>query len=569
MKVTTGYWLQGLAIALSLSAPLSAAEVKSSTQTTVIKNLNGYTVNQGKLVTFNAIQFTDNKIDKLFTDPLSDPLAKNIRVIDAGGKTMLPGLIDAHGHVLAWGLNLMRTNLRGSHSEDEAVLRTVKFRKLNPELSWIQGRGWNQVLWPKQTFPTTATLDKYFPNTPVWLIRIDGHAGWANTAAMKLAGINRDTPSPKGGEIIRTKAGEPSGVFIDNAMSLISKSIPELSVVEQEAVLKMAMTDLVKLGLTSVHDAGVSSDTITAYKNLANSNAMPIRVYGMIAAGDPQFPAIIAKGPYHHDSGMLDFSSVKISSDGALGSRGAALIEDYSDLHGHKGLLLHSDQQLKNYILTAMGAGFQVNTHAIGDQANKLALDLYEVLIKQTETKALRHRIEHAQILRLEDIPRFAELGVIASMQATHATSDKNMAEDRVGPDRIKGAYAWHKLLKANAIIAAGSDFPIESANPFFGLHASVTRQDHNNLPINGWYPDEKMTMTQALNSFTSAAAYSAHQENHLGQLSPGMNADFILIDQDVIKGDPQAIWQTQVLETWINGTKIFDITSKLSSNNH
>ncbi len=567
MKITTRHWLLKSAILLSLSASLSAAETGETKQTTVIKNLKGYTVNQGELVTFNAIQFTNNKIDKLFTTQVSEQLTKEIRVIDAGGKTMLPGLIDAHGHVLGWGLNLMRTNLRGSRSEDEAVTRTIEFRTHNPELSWIQGRGWNQVLWPTQTFPTAATLDKHFPNTPVWLRRVDGHAGWANTAAMKLANIDRDTQAPEGGEIVRTKTGEPSGVFIDNAMSLISRAIPALSVAEQETVLKTAMTDLARLGLTSVHDAGVGSDTVTAYKNLADKNEMPVRVYAMVAVGDPHFSAIMAKGPYHHASGMLDLSSVKISSDGALGSRGAALIEDYSDLHGHKGLLLHSDKQLKKYMLTAMQAGFQVNTHAIGDHANKLVLDAYEDLIQETNTKALRHRVEHAQVLRLDDIPRFAELGVIASMQATHATSDKNMAEDRIGPNRIKGAYAWHKLLQANAVIAAGSDFPVESANPFFGLHASVTRQAHNNQPANGWYPDEKMTVTQALNSFTVAAAYSAHQEHSIGQLAPGMKADFILIDQDLVKGNPQMIWQTQVLETWINGIKVFDIASQPTKN--
>ncbi|WP_076409994.1 amidohydrolase [Shewanella sp. UCD-KL12] len=562
MKITTGHRSQVLAILLCLSVPLSAAETQTPGQTTLLKNLNGYTVNKGELISFNAIQFTDSKIDKLFISQTPKRINDKINVIDAGGKTMLPGLIDAHGHILGWGLNLMRTNLRGSQSEEEAVQRTITFRTLNPELNWVQGRGWNQVLWPEKSFPTAASLDKHFPNTPVWLRRVDGHAGWANTAAMKLAGIDSNTQSPEGGEIIRTQTGEPSGVFIDNAMSLISTAIPDLSVAEQETVLKAAMTDLARLGLTSVHDAGVGSETITAYKNLANKDEMPIRVYGMVAAGDPKFSALMAKGPYHHNSGMLDFSSVKISSDGALGSRGAALIEDYSDLHGHKGLLLHSNKQLKSYMTTAMKAGFQVNTHAIGDHANKLVLDSYEALIEQTGTKPLRHRVEHAQILRLEDIPRFAELGIIASMQATHATSDKNMAEDRVGSERIKGAYAWHKLLEANAIIAAGSDFPVEPANPFFGLHASVTRQDHNNLPANGWYPNEKMSMNQALNSFTAAAAYSAHQENHIGQLAPGMAADFIIIDQDIVQGDPRSIWQTQVLETWVNGTKVFNIDS-------
>ena len=246
MKLTKYHWLLNTTILLSLSAPLSAADIGDVRHTTIIKNLNGYTLSQGELVTFSAIQFSDKKIDKLFTTKVPDQLAKEIRVIDAAGKTMLPGLIDAHGHVLGWGLNLMRTNLRGSQSEDEAITRTIEFRKLNPELSWIQGRGWNQVLWPSKAFPTAAALDKHFPNTPVWLRRVDGHAGWANTAAMKLAGINNDTQAPEGGEIIRTNTGERSGVFIDNATSLISKSIPDLSVTVQETVLKTAMTDLAR-----------------------------------------------------------------------------------------------------------------------------------------------------------------------------------------------------------------------------------------------------------------------------------------------------------------------------------
>jgi predicted amidohydrolase YtcJ len=544
-------WIYPALLALSCSA---------HAQTTLIKNVNGYTIDKGQLVTFHSIELSDDTVTRFYSEQQQPTIISSMHTIDADGKTMLPGLIDAHGHVLGWGLNLMRTNLRGCLSETEAVKRTLAFRQLNPQLTWVQGRGWNQVLWPSKTFPTAAALDKHFPNTPVWLRRVDGHAGWANSAAMKLAGITKGSKAPAGGEIIRTQNGEPSGVFIDNAMALVSQAIPELSIAEQETVLKAAMHDLARLGLTSVHDAGVGSDTMNAYKNLADKDDMPIRVYGMVAAGDKQFSSMISKGPYHHKSQKLDFSSVKISADGALGSRGAALIEDYSDLHEHKGLLLHSEKQLKSYILAAMQAGFQVNTHAIGDHANKLVLDDYEALIKQTNSKKLRHRVEHAQILRLEDIPRFAQLGVVASMQATHATSDKNMAEDRVGPHRIKGAYAWQKLLKANAVIAAGSDFPVESANPFYGLHASVTRQDHDNKPLKGWYPDQSMTMVQALTSFTSAAAYSAHQENMIGRLTPGMKADFILIDRDIINDDASLIWQTQVLQTWVDGKVVFNI---------
>ncbi len=544
-----------LAVGLLLSGSALA-------QTTLIHNLKGYTLEQGKLTQFSAIAFSGDKIEKIYQQPPSERQTQstNVKVIDAKGQTMLPGLIDAHGHVLGWGLNLIRVDLKGSESEQMAVERVQAFRKQNRDLNWVLGRGWNQVLWPEKSFPTAKTLDKAFPDTPVWLRRVDGHAGWANSAAMKLAGINGDTQAPSGGEIVRDDKGQPSGVFIDNAMALIEQQIPALTQAEQARVLRAAMTDLARLGLTSVHDAGVGHDTLAAYRQLADDKQMPIRIYAMVAADDSQFDQTLAKGLYRHPGSMLDISSVKISADGALGSRGAALLQDYSDLHGHKGLLLYKEDELKALMLKSMQAGFQVNTHAIGDRANKLVLDDYQSLIAKTHTKALRHRVEHAQILQLSDIPRFAELGVIASMQATHATSDMNMAEDRVGPQRIKGAYAWRKLLDSGAVIAAGSDFPIESANPFFGLHASVTRQDHANKPEQGWYPGEKMSLTEALNSFTHDAAYAAHQETQIGELLPGMKADFILLEDDPFTMDPQQLWQTQVNQTWVNGHKVFDI---------
>ena len=540
------------ALALFLITPSTQAA------TTLIKNVNGYTVNNGELVKFNAIQFTGNKIDKICVYSPCKAQGK-IQVIDGKGKTVLPGLIDAHGHVLGYGLNLSRINLRGITSEQAAVDKAITFRKENPKLAWIQGRGWNQVLWQSNTFPTRASLDKAFPNTPVWLRRVDGHAAWGNSAALNIAGITKATVSPAGGEIIRDENGEPTGVFIDNAQELVTEHIPELSASEKKAMLKKSMQALAKLGLTGVHDAGVSSDTLNVFKALADNHELPIRIYAMIAAGDDEFDKLMRQGPYHHPSGKLDIASIKILSDGALGSRGAALIEDYSDKHGHKGLLLYRDAELKNIIKQAMSSGFQVNTHAIGDKANNMVLDYYQNLIKETQTSQLRHRIEHAQVLQLTDIPRFKQLSVIASMQATHATSDKNMAEDRLGSERIKGAYAWRKLLNSGATIAAGSDFPIESANPFFGIYSSVSRQDHQNQPPNGWYPQEKMTMTEALASFTTSNAFASHKEAQLGQLKPGMKADFIVIDRDIFNVPQADIWQTNVLQTWVDGKKVFE----------
>jgi predicted amidohydrolase YtcJ len=547
----------GLSYAGLLVATLALSAFQATAQTSLISNVKGYTLQDNRLRTFSAISFTDGTINALYSPDDTLPSGANLIQIDGQGLTLLPGLIDAHGHVLGYGLSLLQVKLRGSKSEREAVDKVITFRKNNSQLNWIQGQGWNQVLWPSKAFPSMHLLDKAFPNTPVWLARIDGHAGWANSAAMKLANVDANTQAPVGGEIVRDSKGEPTGIFIDNAMLLITRHIPPLTVEEQKKVLLTSLNELAKKGLTSVHDAGIGASTIEAYKALDQAKRLPIRVYAMIDATDPEFDFLMKAGPSLSDLGhsdMLAINSVKISADGALGSRGAALISDYSDLPGHKGLLLYPKAKLHSTMKQAMEAGFQVNTHAIGDEANKQVLDEYQTLIKQTHTQGLRHRIEHAQVLRLSDIPRFAKLGIIASMQATHATSDKNMAQDRLGEKRIEGAYAWQKLLQTGAIIAAGSDFPIESPNPFYGLHASVTRQDHYNRPKAGWFKEDRMTLTQALTSFTYSAAYAAHQENMIGTLKSGMKADFILINQDIFSIKPELIWQTKVKQTWVNG---------------
>ncbi len=524
----------------------------------LFKNINGYTLNsKGKMIQFSAVQFTNDKIDKLFTKTEALPSNTNLKIIDGEGKTLLPGLIDAHGHVLAYGLSLMQVNLNESKSEQEAVNRAITFHKNNKDTQWLLGRGWNQVIWKNKQYPNAVSLDEYFKDKPIWFKRIDGHAGWANSKAMSLAGITRESISPDGGEIVKDEQGNPTGVFIDNAMSLITSNIPELSEKEIKQALVKSMQELAKVGLTSVHDAGISSHVIAAYKSLIKENNMPIRINAMINIGDSNIDQLLQQGHFYSNDNKFIINSVKISADGALGSRGAALINDYSDQIGHKGLLLYNKKTLGQLIKMAMNAGFQVNTHAIGDNANKLVLDFYEKHITTDKIKQMRHRVEHAQILRLEDIPRFKKLSVIASIQATHATSDKNMAHDRLGSKRILGAYAWQKLLKAGTVIAGGSDFPIESANPFFGLHASVTRQDNKNIPKGGWIPEDKMTMLQAFRSFTLDAAFSGHQENIIGSLAKGKKADFIVLNQDIFSIKQSDIWKTQVLQTWVNGEKV------------
>jgi len=546
--------LSTIALGLTFSSTVFA-------QTTLIKNVNGYTINNNELVKFHAIQITDDKIDKIFTQSIKVPtnLSASITIQDAKGKTMLPGLIDAHGHVLSYGNSLMQADLLNTQSEQAGVERAQIYAKANPSVSWITGRGWNQVQWQSKEFPTAQSLDKAFPDKPVWLRRVDGHAGWANSKAMEIAGITAETKSPDGGEIIRDKNGKPTGVFIDNAMDLIAKNIAPLTQTQLKSTLVKAMNSLASMGLTSVHDAGIDTENLKANNAITNENNMPTRINAMLYLPSENWQQTIDKGAFNSKDHLLNFNSVKIQADGALGSRGAALIEDYSDHAGHKGLLLHDSDSLNHYIDAAMKGGLQVNTHAIGDNANKIVLDAYESAIKANKSKALRHRVEHAQVLRIQDIPRFDELGIIASMQATHATSDKNMAQDRLGEERILGAYAWRKLLNANAVIAAGSDFPVESPNPFFGLHASVTRQDKQNSPEGGWFADEKMTRFEALKSFTIDAAYSGHQEKLLGSLAPGKKADFIILKDDYYKSNETQLWQNQVIETWVNGKQVFN----------
>lgn len=550
---TLSYAIKAVLLLAAISPTIVLAK------TTLIKNIQGYTITNNALERFTAITFTDDKIDQLYTgaDPL--PTSKNINIIDGQGKTLLPGLIDSHGHILNYGLSLLRADLVNSISEQDAVNRTFSYAKSNTELTWIQGRGWNQTQWPSNTFPSAKSLDVLFPNQPVWLKRVDGHAGWANSKAMAIAGINKATLSPEGGEIIKDENGLPTGVFIDNAMALIDNSIAPLSIKQQKQVLVKAMNSLASYGLTSVHDAGIDTDNLNAFKELSQENAMSIRVNAMLYLPSANWQETLTKGQFRSKDDMFTFNSVKIQADGALGSRGAALIEDYSDHSGHKGLLLNTPKEFQQLVNTSMKLGFQVNSHAIGDNANKLVLDTYEAQIKATDTKALRHRVEHAQVLRLEDIPRFSELGVIAAMQATHATSDKNMAQDRIGPSRILGAYAWRKLLAANAIIAAGSDFPVESPNPFYGLHASITRQDHSNSPKDGWFADEKMTPLEAFRSFTLDAAYAGHQEQIIGSLATGKKADFILLDNNLFTMAKENIWRTSVNKTWVNGKLVFE----------
>jgi predicted amidohydrolase YtcJ len=523
---------------------------------TAIHNVAGYTSSDEGIVEFSVLLFDDaGRIIATGDDALleSHPDAQQV---DGGGKTVLPGLIDAHAHVAGLGFLKTSLDLTGVPSVEEAIARIAAYAKEKPHVRWITGRGWNQVLWPVREFPNASQIDAVVSDRPVWLRRIDGHAGWANSAAMKLAGIDADTPDPVGGKIIRDDNGHATGVFIDKAMSLVGAHVPQPNKAEGRAAIGAAVETLLAEGMTSVHDAGISVENAEIYMSMADDGDLDMRIYAMTGGAGDVLDAI-GKPIFAYGDDHLDISSVKLYTDGALGSRGAAMLEPYSDDPENRGLPFWTQGELDAMVQKANDLGFQVGIHAIGDLGNRMALDAFEKA-QDGRPSALRNRIEHSQIVTLDDIPRFAELGVIASMQATHATSDKNMAEDRIGPQRILGGYAWRRMLDAGVVLANGSDFPVELSNPFHGLYAAVTRQGRDGEPEGGWYADQALTRAEALHSFTLAAAYAARQEDRLGSLEPGKWADFIIIDRDYFTIPAAEIDDILVLETWVAGSKVY-----------
>jgi hypothetical protein len=474
--------------------------------------------------------------------------------LDAGGRVVVPGLIDAHGHVLGLGLTLDQADLVGTSSRAEVIERLQAFEKTLPADAWLLGRGWDQNDWPEKAFPTAVDLDAAFPKRPVWLQRVDGHAGWANSAALKLA--TRDLAGdwqPGGGKILR-EGTKPSGVLIDGAMNLIDGAVPSISPAMTERALDAAMRKAASLGLTGVHDAGVSRAELAVYRKLADSGRMPIRVYAMADGDGAALDDLCANGLYHHEGGRLAMRAVKLYADGALGSRGAALLADYSDDAGNRGLLVTEPEALAAAIAKAQRCKVQVAVHAIGDRGNRAVLDAFAPHLRAAGAGDVRWRIEHAQVVALEDIARFAALRVIASMQPTHATSDMPWAEARVGAARIVGGYAWRRFRDAGVVLAFGSDFPVEAVDPLLGLYAAVTRQDANGAPAGGWYPDQRVTAWEALRGFTLDAAYAAFMDGDVGSLAVGKRADFTVLSRDPLREEPRALLQARAIATYVDG---------------
>ena len=532
----------------------------------VLVNGKIYTVDNARPIA-SALAVRGGRVLFVGSDAEARVLANaSTRVIDLNGKTVIPGIVDAHAHLLGLGNTLARVNLAGSTSYDEVIDRVKGFSKDVKPGEWILGRGWDQNRWTSKEFPTHDALSRAFPNNPVVLTRIDGHALLANAKAMELARVSAATTDPEGGRIMRLASGAPSGVFVDKAQGLIGRAVPQPTRADTRKAILAAIAESNRWGLTGVHDAGESAETIGIFEELAKAGSYNLRNYVMLSdPGEPGSPAAV-RNPYLRRGpqsalydGHLWVRAIKLYADGALGSRGAALLAPYADEPTNSGLLVSRPEHLRAWAEAALRSGFQVNVHAIGDRGNRIVLDAFESALRTVPTADHRFRIEHAQVLSVEDIPRFAKLGVIPSMQPTHQTSDMRWAEARVGPQRIRGAYAWRSLLNTGVVIPSGTDFPVEEVNPLLTFHAAVTRQDPTNWPVGGWYPEQKMTREEALQSMTIWPAYAGFQESMLGSLTPGKYADFVVLDRDIMRIPDTEIIATRVVSTWIGGKRVYE----------
>ncbi|HEY0269850.1 MAG TPA: amidohydrolase family protein [Sphingomonas sp.] len=554
--------LAGVAAVTLLAAPAAAKKTYAPAPPTeggLLDDIDGYTIaRDGGVKRFNGLLIgKDGKVKALLQPGDKRPDWLDFR-LDGHGRTLLPGLIDAHGHVMELGFQLTHVDLGQTTSLADMQTRVANYAANHPQPAWVQGFGWNQETWGLGRFPTAADLDLAVRDRPVVLVRVDGHALLANTAAMAAAGIGAGTKDPAGGHIERDKAGKPTGVFVDTAMDLIRKTIPAPAPIERDDAFRAAQQDLLSFGITTTCDMATTQEDWNVLRRAGDVNALVVR-YVAYGLGVETALSIAGNGPTPWLYGdHLRMVGVKLFLDGALGSRGAWLRQPYADAPTTRGTPRLGDTQLKNLMSRAAMDNLQVALHAIGDAANDQALSAIEEL-SETYKGDRRWRIEHAQIVAPGDLPRFAANGIVASMQPTHETSDWRMAEKRLGPDRLGGAYAWATMAAEHVPLAFGSDYPTESPNPFPGLAAAVSREDARGEPAGGWFPEQRITMPQALAAFTSGAAYAAFADDKVGSLEPGHLADFVLVDHDPLTTpDPQAIRATRVEETWIGGIRVW-----------
>lgn len=542
-----------LALLLSVAAPADL----------IVTNARIYTVDEAR-PRAAALAVKDGRV--AFVGSEGEALAlrgPSTRMVDARGNTVIPGMVDAHAHLLGLGLSLKAVKLQGTRSYDEVIRRVVERAKDTPKGRWIEGRGWDQNRWGDTRFPTHDALSQAVPDHPVVLTRVDGHALLANAAAMKAANVTAATRDPQGGRIERNAEGEPTGVFVDNAKQLILRVVPPPSKEDLHQAALAAIREAQRFGLVGVHDAGEPRAVIDVFEEMAKRGEFGLRGYIMVSDNAQDLAHYFARGPQSalYD-GHLWIRAVKLYADGALGSRGAALLNPYADDPHNNGLLVSSPDHLRDVAVRALKAGFQVATHAIGDRGNRVVLDAYEAALQAVPKADHRFRVEHAQVLSAADIPRFARLGVIPSMQGVHQASDMTWAPTRLGYARTLGAYAWRSLLNTGVVIPNGSDFPVERTNPLFSFHASVTRTNDDGWPAGGWFPAEKMTREEALRSMTLWPAFAAFQEQVMGSLSPGKYADFVILDHDIMTVPEDRILQTRVVATYLNGKPVYERSS-------
>lgn len=525
----------------------------------LVDNVNGITLDKdGRVVRFQALLVTpEGKVAKLLSSKDKRPDKLDWRA-DMKGRVLLPGMIDAHGHVMELGFRAIELDLSDTKSLAEAQAKIAAYARDNPDRAWIIGGGWNQEVWGLGRFPTAADLDAAVADRPVWLARADGHASWGNSAALKAAGVTAKSVAPAGGRIEKGPGGQPAGVFVDAAQSLVAKVVPQPLGKDRNAAFLKAQSILLSYGVTATADMGTTIDDWLTYRRIGDLNGLRVRImsYGM---GVDTAVQIGGTGPTPWLYGdRLKLVGVKLYADGALGSRGAWLKAPYADAPGQSGAGFMSDTVMRNLMSRAAMDGYQVAVHAIGDRANAEALDAIDEMA-QTYKGDRRWRIEHAQIVDPVDLPRFGRNGIIASMQPTHQTSDRTMAEARLGPQRLAGAYAWATMLKNGAKLAFGSDFPVEKPDPWAGWAAAFTRQDAAGQPFGGWRPEEAVTREQAWWAFTGGAAYAGFAEDRIGRLAPGLDADFILVDRDPLLASPSDLRATKVEETWVGGRKVWE----------
>ena len=540
-------WLAGLAL---LSSPALADGL--------IDNANGYSYDgKGQLVRFNGLLIDDQgKIARLLDRNDKRPEKLDYR-LDARGRTIIPGLIDAHGHMMRLGEAALSLDLSATNSLAEAQAALRKYAADRPTPLWIRGGGWNQERWSLGRFPTAADIDAIAPGRPVVLDRIDGHALLANGAAMAAAGINARTKNPPGGLIERDAKGNPTGVFIDAAQKLLLDAVPAMLPRDRDAALAKAQDILLGYGVTATADMGTSAEDWQVMRRAGDAGRLRVRIISY-ADGIPAMLSVAGTGPtpWLYD-GKLRMIGVKLYSDGALGSRGAWLKAPYADAPGQKGLQFLEDAKLRNLMSRAAMDGFQTAVHAIGDAANAQVLGAIEELA-ETYKGDRRWRIEHAQIVDPVDLTRFAKHGIVASKQPVHQISDRKMAEARLGPARLGGAYAWKAMLDNKTPLAFGSDYPVESPNPFPALAAATTRQDATGQPAGGLQPQQSVSLAEAFRAFTATAAFAGFAEERIGTLMPGHMADFLILDRDIFTATAPDIRAAKPLETWIGGKRVW-----------